>query len=80
MQVIYITTDAAGGQQQTAYVYTTPGATYPATQASYPVTQATYPQGDYKSTESSQPGMYPNLGPSVQPDAPPAYTEKGQAY
>ena len=89
MQVVYITTDATGGQQQAAYVYAAPGSTYPAVQPAYPTGQTSYPpaqtsypptQGDHKPSETGQPGLYPNLGPSVQAGAPPSYTEKGQAY
>ena len=89
IQVGYVvTTTPGGGQQQTAYVYATPGASYPVVQTAHPPAQAAYPAAqaafpptqDYKPTEGGQPAMYPNLGPTAPPDAPPEYTEKGQAY
>ena len=68
---MYVTTPGtSGGQQQVAYVQAVPGASYPTGQPSYQSAQ-----GD-KPIEAGQPA----LEPSVQPNAPPACTEKGQAY
>ena len=82
MQVVYISTDASSGQQQTAYVYAAPGASAPAPQPTYPTAQHAYQPGlvGYPPTEGGQPALYPSLEPSAPPDAPPAYTEKEQIY
>ena len=88
-----VTTAPSGGQQQAAYVYAAPGAQYPIVQTANPTVQAANPptQSAYPPAQAPYPPppvLYPPMQdykpaggePTAPPEAPPEYTEKGQAY